>query len=319
MKKTIIAFSLILLIGYANAQETSQKKPLFKATSFSTSMGFTGRITSNTSEEYYGLKGAVVNPDIFVDITGFTSSSNVYYSNGYGSFGAYSGSGNGSVVFNLGLTPYCKKLGKYRENRELRISVGGNFGTANTFNFYDNNSFVIDTFLSATGNNTVVLADSNINRNLTYTLNFSDINFGLSYLFKTDVQRRLYLYTGVGINYGIAINSSVTVFEETYRSVSYYNQYNRPDENEYWDYDSNNGSFSSSSTSTNLKGSMQFVRAYLPFGLNLRLSNNPKSFFNHANLYTELNPGVEIKMISFDKASVNPYMGVAFIGFSYRW
>ena len=64
---------------------------------------------------------------------------------------------------------------------------------------------------------------------------------------------------------------------------------------------------------------MQFVRVYLPIGLSIRLSKKTESFFNHVDLYTELNPGVEIQMLSSDKTYANPYIGFAFIGFNYHW
>ena len=139
MKKEIAILCLLLFAGSVFAQESKTKQPIFKVNSFSTSMGFSGATTSNTEADYYGLQKAVENPDLFVDITGFDNTGNYYYG-GIGMHGRYysgysGGSGNGSFVFNLGLNPYSKKLGKFRTNRELRISVGSNFGTRNTFSF----------------------------------------------------------------------------------------------------------------------------------------------------------------------------------------
>lgn len=325
MKKAVILISLVLFIGFTNAQDVNSKHPLFKVTSFSSSIGFSGAMTSNTDADYYELKGAVENPDLFVDISEFTNSgngwnSNGMYFNGYGSYGYYSGgSGNGSVVFNLGLTPYCKKLGKYRDNRELRISVGSNFGTRNSFNYYDNNTFVIDTFQSVNGNG-VFYADSSIRNDYYYSLDFTEMNFGLSYIFKTDVNRRVHFYAGIGIKYGIAIRSTVSYSHNTYKSVYYYNENDKPLEGGSFYYGNyNNNSYTDSYSTTKLKNPMQFVRAYIPIGFSLRLSNKTSSFFNHVNLYTELNPGVEFQIISSDKTYVNPYIGAAFIGFNYHW
>jgi uncharacterized protein (DUF736 family) len=114
MKKAILFLCLALSIGYLNAQEVKSKQPCFKVTSFSSTIGFAGAMTSNTESDYYGLKGAVENPELFIDVTGFSNSdgndhhgsSHDFSNNGNG------GSGNGSLVFNLGLTPYSKKLGK---------------------------------------------------------------------------------------------------------------------------------------------------------------------------------------------------------------
>lgn len=316
---------LLFAVGSTIAQNENSKQPLFKVTSFSSSIGFAGVMTSNTDEDYYGLQKAVQNPSLFVDVSGFTNNSayygsygfyDGYYYNGYGG-----GAGNGSAVFNLGLTPYSKKLGMYRENRELRISVGSNFGTRNTFDFYDNNTFRIDTFQSVNGSGNVY-ADSAIYSNYSYSLNFTSINFGVSYLFKTDMKRRVHFYAGGGVNYGIALNSTVDVYENIYKSVIYYNEYQNPSENNnnYYYYDgNNNGSYSYSNSSTGLIKPMQFVRFYIPVGLSLRLSNKETSFFNHVDLYTEMNPGVELQIISYDKTYANPYFGIAFIGFNYHW
>jgi hypothetical protein len=329
MKKAIIFLSLVSVIAYTNAQDAKAQHPVFKVTSFSSSIGFSGAMTSNTNADYYTLQGVAEDPGLFEDITEFSNNSNswnqpqsgMYYrGNGGMGMGFYGGgSGNGSAVFNLGLTPYSKKLAKYRDNRELRISAGCNFGTRNSFSYSDNNSFVIDTFQSVSGNGRV-FADSSITKYLNYSLEFTDINFGLSYLFKTDVNRRVHFYAGAGINYGIAIRSAVRVVEDTYRSVYYYNEFNKPSEGEtYYSGNINNSGYTYSSSITNLKSPMQFVRAYIPIGLSLKLSKKPASFFNQVNLYTELNPGVELQIINDGKTYANPYIGVAFIGINYHW
>jgi hypothetical protein len=324
MNKILFLFAFVMLFSFTQAQNESSKKALFKVSSFSSSIGFAGAMTSNTNADYFGLKDAVDDPDLFIDISGFKNQNNNFYGkSGFydGSYaGAGIGGGNGSFVFNLGLTPYSKKLGKYRENRELRITIGSNFGSRNTFNYSSNTYTPIDTLQSINGSD-VVYADSNIYQKYTYSLDFTSINFGISYIFKTDIKRRVHFYAGIGVNYGIALRSTVNVYNDDYRSVYYYNQYNPPSDNDdfYYKnyYDSNNYTYENSST--NLTNPMQFIRAYLPLGLSLRLSNKEKSFFNHVNLYTELNPGVEIQIIPNDKTYTNPYFGVAFIGFSYSW
>jgi hypothetical protein len=325
IQKMALLLSLFLLLAFANAQEKSLQKPCLKVTSFSSSIGFSGAMTSNTASDYYTLKNAVENPDLFIDITGFSETGpgwgyNGIYFNGYTGVG-YSGggSGNGNLLFNLGLTPYSKKLDKYRENREIRLSLGGSFGTRNNFYYYDNTTFIIDTLQSVSGGGTVY-ADSSIIKHYNYTLQYSEINFGLSYLFKTDVNRTVHFYTGAGFNYGITLRSAVDVYEDVYRSVYYYNEHDKPSEDEVWDL-STTGSdnYTYSSSSTNLKKPMHFARIYIPLGLEIRLSKKPSSFFSHVDLYTELNPGVEFQFLSGEKAYANPYFGVAFIGFRYHW
>jgi len=323
-KTTILLLSFIFFIGFANSQEQTAKKPCFRVSSFSTSIGFGGALTSNTSEDYYFLKDAVENPGLFIDITNLKNSGSswTYGGMGYYGYGGYSyyngGTGNGNLLFNLGLTPYSKKLEKYRENRELRFSIGGNMGSRNNFYYTDNNTFVIDTFQSVSGGG-VVYADSVINKHYSYTLDFSEINFGVSYLFKTDVKRVVHFYAGAGLNYGITLRSAVNFYEDTYRSIYYYNDYNKPAEGEtYYSYNNHYSSTYSTET-TNLKKPMQFARLYIPLGISINLSKKPTSFFSHVDLYAELNPGVEFQILSPDKTYANPYIGFAFIGVRYKW
>jgi hypothetical protein len=283
-------------------------------------MGFGGAMTSDTDEDYYTLKNASNDPDIFVDIEGMENQSSEWstgyefdYNMGYVS----SGTGNGSFLVNLGLTPYSKKMGKYNEQRELRISLGANFGSRNSFTYYDNNTFVIDTFQSVTTGE-VIYADSSIRKYYYYTLDFSEINFGASYVFKTDVNRTFHFYAGAGVNYGITLKAEVNMDENAYRSVYYYNQFNKPSEDDYVAY-GDQVDFTANSSSSGLKGPVHFVRAYIPLGVSLRLSKKPASFFNDVNLYSEWNPGIELQMLSGEKTYANPYIGFALIGVKYRW
>lgn len=321
MKKTALIISLIFITGLIFAQETSTKQPCFRVSSFSTSIGFGGTMTSNTESDYYILKDAVEDPDLFIDITGLSnwnSGWDYYGPFSYGGMHTTGGSGNGNLLFNLGLTPYSKKLGKYRENRELRFSIGGSMGIRNNFFYYDENSFVIDTFQSVSGGGTLY-ADSVINNRYSYSLDFSEISFGASYLFKTDVKRKVKFYAGVGFNYGISLRSSVTVNKDTYRTVNYYNQYDQPPEGDPYYFYGDNYSTTYYSSTTNLKSPMQFARVFIPIGISLNLCKKPESFWNHVDLYTEMNPGVEFQILSPDKTYANPYFGVAFIGVRYRW
>lgn len=321
MKKTLLLLVLVMAIIAVNAQDTKSKKPCIRVSSFSANIGFAGVMTSGSDENYYALRDASENPNLFIDITGYDKADYAWFSGGFVLNSGYSavGSGNGNLTINLGLTPYCKKKGKYMDNRELRISVGGNIGSRNSFYYSDLQTFVIDTFQAVNGTE-IIYADSAIRKDYTYRLDYTDLSFGLSYLFKTDVQRRVHFYTGIGVNYGIALNSTVQVDEEIYRSVYYYNEYDKPSED---DVDfllmSNGDGHTYKLDETNLVKNMQFVRAFIPLSVNLRLSKKPVSFFSHVDLYTEVSPGIEFQILSPDKTCINPYFGVGFIGFRYKW
>jgi hypothetical protein len=322
MKKAVIILSLMFFIGFANAQDKTTKHPCFRVSSFSASFGVPGAVTSNTNSDYYNLKGAVEDPSLFVDITDYSRQDHDWISDGmyYGPQGmSYYGTFSGSMTANLGLTPYSKKLGKFHDNREMRVTLGINMGTRNSFKYYQNNTFVIDTFQSVHGNG-IVYADSSIYTNYYYELVFNEVNFGLSYLFKTDVNRRVHFYAGAGFNYGITLKSTVNAHEYIDKSVYYYDQYNKPSEDEVGFYGNiDNHGYTDKFSDTKLKNPIQFVRVYVPFGLSLRLSKKPESFFNHVDLYTEFDPGVEFQIMGSATSYVNPYFGFAFIGFNYHW
>lgn len=311
MKKLII-LSIIGLFLMPGMQAQDDKNPAMKITSFSFSFGIAGAATANTTEDYNNLKGTVNNPDLFIDATDYQSSR---YNYGFG--------GNVNPKVYIGLSPFSKKKGEYRNDRELRFSIGSSSGIRKNFNYYRYDNFVIDTFESAnTGN--VAYSDSSIYNRFIYSESFYDINFGVSFLFKTPVDRRFHFSAGAGIEYGIAIRSFVKVENYNDESVYYYDANNKPvfDEPDYgydtFNYDNNfDGTYTTENT--NLKGNMQFVRTFLPLGINFRISNKTQSFFNKVYLFGEMSPGIEIQVVSNDKTYVNPYFGFAMFGFSYRW
>jgi hypothetical protein len=324
MKKLALITVTLFISTLAFSQEKPAKPACLKVSSFSSSIGFSTALTSNTNEDYYTLKNTVENPDIFIDLTGYKTGDpewaiGMFYGDFTGFSYQSSGSGNGNLLFNLGLTPYSHKLGKYRDNRELRFSLGGNLGTRNNFYYYQDNQFLVDTYMSENGD--IVNGDSIVQKYYSYSLDFADINIGFSYLFKTDVSRRFHFYTGIGANYGISIRSSVTCYEDVYRSEIYYPEIIKPTESDIDHYLSNEDNYDHSSTSwvTSQKSPMQFARIYIPLGMELKLSKKPESFFNHADLYAELNPGVEFQVWTGEKTYADPYFGMAFIGFRYHW
>ena len=311
MKKFItLSIIFFLLISIAQAQE--EKKPALKLTSFSFNFGFAGVATATTAEDYNNLKKTVNNPDLFIEVSNYQYSS---YNYGFG--------GNIHPKVSIGLSIFNKKKGEYRNDRELRFSVGSSSGIRRNFNYYNYNSFVIDTFESANTDN-VNYGDSVIFNRYIYSESFYDINFGVSFLFKTPIERRFHFSAGAGIEYGIAIRSFVKVENYNDQFVYYYDKGNKAvfDEPDY-EYNIHNykddfeGVYTTENT--NMKGNMQFFRTYLPLGINFRVSNNTSSFFNKVYLYGEMSPGIEIQMVSNDKAYVNPYFGFAMLGFSYRW
>ncbi len=309
LKPLLLIPALILSIMVIGQNE---KKPLFKVTSTGFNFGFAGVGTASTTEDYNNLAGAVVDPSYFINADDYKTSS---YNFGFG--------GNVNPKIYLGLTPYSKKKGEYRYDRELRISVGSSAGIRRNFNYYQYDNFTIDTLISPSTGNVAYVDSSKYNRYV-YSENFFDFNFGISFLFKTDLKRRVHFSVGAGFEYAYAFRSYVSIENYNENSVYYYDPNNKPEfdefENGYEFYDYKNGfEGTTSNNSTNLSGSLQFARILLPFGVNFRISNKTQSFFNKVYLFSEMSPGIEFQIVGNDKTYTNPYFGIAMLGFSYRW
>jgi hypothetical protein len=305
---TILLISLGLVLS-VNAQE--EKKGGMKVSSVGFSFGFAGAGTANTNEEFINLKNATNNPDLFIDPDEYNVSQ---YNFGFG--------GNVSPKVYLGLTPYSKKKGEYNYNQELRFSIGTGAGIRRMFNYYRYDNFRIDT-LQSINNDNQVYADSSIYDRYIYQETFNEFNFGVSYLWKTPFERRFQFQAGAGLEYAYAFRSYVRVENLNEKKVYYYDPNDPPvfDEPDYvWaNYGDDDFEGTTTTQNTNLSGSMHFVRATIPLGVNFRIARKEQSFFNKAYLWAEMNPGVEWQMVANDKTYVNPYFGIAWIGFTYRW
>jgi hypothetical protein len=308
MKKIITTTFVTLLLMAAFAQDKNNDQPALKITSFGSSIGFSGTAVSNTSSDFISLAGNVEDPDLFINPEKYAVSK---YNYGAG--------GNGNLEFYLGLTPLNKKTGKYRLNQELRLNLGFSFGARRTFSYINRETYTVDSFISSSGQ--TVYADSTFFTRMTYVESYYDINMGFSYLFKTNPVRRFHFHTGFGLDYGIALRSFVNIQKYTEEAYYYYNEYNKP-ELEEPDYDwmkNNDDDGLTTRTTTNMKGNIMFLRPYIPLGINFRITNRTQSFFNHLYLFTELNPGIEFQFVGKEKTYINPYIGVAILGFTYRW
>ncbi len=309
MKKTVILAFAIVFSFNVKAQEENSGDHLMKVSSISTSSGFAAVYAPTTINDYYGLKKTVEDPGVLIDPDGFGSNS--YFTD----FG-----GNLGFKFNLGLTPFSKKKNAYRNNRELRLGIGFNFGSRRSFNFYNTDFIAADTFVSSNGN-PPIYADSAFGSYHYYSENFYEFNINIAYLFKTDPSKRLYLYAGIGAEYGISMRYFLRYDNLETTELVYYDEGNPPSGDYYYYYgkysDNNDYDYSSSSTKTNMLNAAHFVRAYIPLGINFRISTG-NSFWQHMNVYSELNPGVEFQIVPNDRTYINPYWGVALVGLSYR-
>ncbi len=299
----VLTFATLALFA-----QQDEKPPKLRISSFGSSMGFAATAVSNTSNDFKSLSENVEDPELFYGLEKYTESK---YNYGAG--------GNANLVFNIGFTPYNSKKAEYRKNQEFRVSLGFSFGARRTFNYIDRNTYQFDSYQSGSGD--MVYADSTIFTRMTYAESYYGIGFGLSYLFKTNPERRFHFYTGGGLDYAIALRSFVNFKKYTESGMYYYTEGNKPTLEEpdfHWmKKDDNNGT--TNTTQTNMKSNSMFLRPYIPLGINFRITNRTQSFFNQVYLFTEINPGIEFQIVPDEKTYINPYFGVAMLGFTYRW
>jgi len=302
IKKIVLAFVVAITISGVAAQDTEENnaKKGMRITAFNIDLGFNGSYAVLTVDDYLKMKNTAV------DQSEFISNPEDY------SLDSYSGSGGGfAPSISLGFTPYSKKRGAYNYNREFRIKLGGSFGGRRSFFFSQSESFPYDTLTSSIGNPDIYI-DSVYYNNPTYVETISEINIGLSYLFKTNASKRWHFYAGVGAEYGYAFQDYVTInHSEGYYGTGSYNNYNS-------NYYNNNNNYSDNTSKSKLTSNTHFVRMYIPLGINFRIANN-NDFFKHLNIYSQFSPGMEFQIVTGVETYTNPYIGVAVVGLRYTF
>jgi len=299
MKNTTLILLFLSMISLSYSQDEGHKS--FKISSFNISLGTSRALISSSITDYNYLKEMAENPELFVDPNDF--SENYYHQDFSDAF---------STKIQIGITPYSQKKGRLNKNREIRMGIGMNSGTRRSFTFIETETMVIDTFYSVNGNPNIY-QESNISDEFNYREQYTEINFNMAYLIKTDIQKRVHFYTGFGVEYGFTLQSYVMVnhIKSTatdYSQAGAFNEY----------YDSYFGSLNIEGKSDQSKiiNPKHFIRSYFPIGINFRLSNK-HSLFKHMNIYSEINPGVEFMMATDNVNYNNLYLGVAICGLSY--
>ena len=253
----------ILLFSQAHAQE--EKTPKWKPSYFNTTIGgFSGSGDLFTKDDFIRLapnEKQLKNDEL----TWYN------YSSDYGS--------------NFGLSVEFSKLGKgqseYRKNQTLRFgllyqsrqiaSVSGSKYTSTPY----------DTLRSERDDYTLIRYDySSASYYADYA--FEELRLDVSYLFRTDEDRRFNLYTGFGLNIGSTFNSKIT---------STYSEYDYSSSNSYGGYYGYGSSNGSDYQTTKLKNKL-VLGAYVPLGVDVRWGNK-NTFFNRIHSTFELRPMFE--------------------------
>jgi hypothetical protein len=296
---TVAMLALAINPRHAHAQST-ENNSRFKISAVNVDFGVQGTFNALTNSDYLRLRSTAE------DQTRFISNPQDY------TLELLSGSG-GSFAPNIsiGLSPYSKKKGKYNRNHELRLKLGSGFGLRRSFVYTREVKTPFDTLSSSIGNPDTYV-DSVYYHNPSYSEVVYELNLGVTYLFKTNTEKRWHFYTGFGTEYGIAFQSFAAILnEEGYYLADGANSPNSisfrgiPDDNESQTY--------RSALTTN----SQFLRFYVPLGLNFRIANK-NEFWRHFNLYIQTSGGMELHFVSNGGDTyTNAFGALAFLGVRY--
>jgi hypothetical protein len=217
------------------------------------------------------------------------------------------GSGNtvskNQIVFELGLNPWSKKSGNYNKKQEL--TIGLIYTRSNYSNLISQEYFSTpgDTF---TNNSVNYRTDTLLSTQIIHAQQANLLGIGVQYLFKTDPERRLSAFTGVGIDAAFSITSRIfeTHLRDSAVAVGYLDS--KPE-----NYDINNGKFLGELQTIETITDPNFTTSIaIPFGLNLRLCKK-KEILNQFNLVFKGSLGLEAEFIVNHKPHFNPFMGMS--------
>ena len=294
---TVTLFSLITFMSFGqNDQQSNVHKNRLKVSSVG--MNYNNLIIFNRSSDFEELREIAENNTDF-----FPSNLNGYSSS------AYPESFSFQIGVSLGFSPYNSKIEAYNNKRELTLRISYNYNYRRSFYFYKQTIIPADTFVSSNG---VIYSDTLISSSYDYTEIIDELAINITYLYKTDPEKRISLYTGYGIGIGFSIysvikasNSEDTTLILIYGSNSYSN-------NGYGYY--NFGSDIKKDIKT--KPSI-FIRPYIPFGLSFRLSKK-RDILNQIHIFVQTKFGLEFQQIIGNNNSIIPFAGGG-IGFKYNF
>jgi hypothetical protein len=212
---------------------------------------------------------------------------------------------SGKSLFNfnieLGLTSVTKP------NRELLIGISYISGDQRSFEFNKSSHIRTD---SLHVQDYTFYVDSTYHSSLKYAENVQEMGINMAYIYKTAQDRKFSLYAGYGFNIGYSTYSRLV-----YNSVQDSNEElvlkNDPNKNNHYFY---NDIVSKVTTEKYFDSDPSFfLRAYIPFGLNLKLSKkNP--FWSHVSLQLNCQFGLVYRNISNDISYTKVYFSFPGVG-----
>ncbi len=269
MKKIILVIAFALMLIETNAQKIKLSDVYL--------YGYSGNSSAsplNKSEMSFLNKG--IDLPYFSNIKNHSSSDRYY--NGVG------------VMAGWNITKHKKSNLQHK----LRTGVSfGNFGL-NYDGFWNQqtNKTIDSVVLQSTGQTFPI--DSTFSQYASVNHNAKMFNVDASYIVTLNAQRRLSFYTGLGASLGISLQNYIS---GNYVEYSYINS-------PYRNINNNSTNFNNRNTVNKTLPVATTIRAYIPLGLNFRLSNR-NQFLKHFSLYGEMNLGLNIDNMK----GINPNIG----------
>jgi hypothetical protein len=281
-------------------QQSGSKKACFKLASLSISSDMNDFPTRNHRDKGFGMgqpsKGM---NNMFSGNTDFMK-------------GHHAGDMNSRKQLNLemGFNPYSKKLDDYNKQRELDIGL-----TYSGSNLKDKNS---NKFTSTPGdtfshNSALYQTDTIKRTHQIYHEEASVLGISAQYLYKTNPDKKISLFTGYGINVGYALTARIYK-KYSSDSVLVVTPYNIPaNANDF----SNGAQLGSEIQKTIGNAQPTFLTSvFVPIGLNFRLSKT-KEIWNQMNLFAKADVGLEAEIAVSRRTHFLPYMGSS-LGFAFN-
>jgi hypothetical protein len=270
MKKSIV-FLFISISFLSNAQIiTIGREEKFKLSHAQVSFGGVG-----SSGDYYWLQDyKLLAPNSAILSKGFES----FNQGGF----SYSNHMNEGSNFSAQLI-LSKPLNRTKNTLQIRAGLlyGANRSNSKTYSKTD--QFAYDTLRSTnTGKEFYIDSISTIYRSMNYS--FESIGLDASFVFETDESRRLSVFFGAGLNFGLTFNAKTRINEGSYYYLS-------DSKNYYYDF-AKQTTEREEEIFKNKSG--QYLAAYIPLGVSFRLAKKAAGW-NQIYLFSEMRPGINFQ------------------------
>jgi len=207
-----------------------------------------------------------------------------------------------NIMLGIGMNPYSKKLGAYNKKRELYIGLY--YSGSDLANHHSIRTETIpgDTF---SFNTVRYQTDTLIRSQRIFVEKANVIGVNVQYLFKTDPEKRISLFTGFGIGAAYAVSTRIheTFIKDTAVVLGVYGT-------NTFASDFDRGTFVGGQEVRVRKTAdpTLFASIAIPFGVNFRLAKN-KDIWNQMNLFMRGDMGLQEQIVIGGHSHLNPYMG----------